>query len=186
MFKSGVRLGPRLIAQTHRNPHLQLHRYTYLKFAFVAFLLAIVGLIVKTWQQSVTPGSALPQTPQVLGVQKETPQPLPYYLYEVQPPDSLFSISEKFQINWDTIATLNKLKEPFALTPGQKLQLPLTVTTRQQQFYDNLKRKIYIVEEGDSFTSIAARLKLSVSELLKANLNIKPDSLKPGQVLHLP
>lgn len=186
MFKSRVHLGPRLIAQTHRNPHFQLHWYTYLKFGVAAFLLAVGGLAVKAWQQSATTGSALPQTPQVLGIQKEIPQPLPYYLYKVQTHDSLFSISEKFQINWDTIATLNNLKEPFDLTPSQKLQLPITAATKQQQLYDNLQNKIYMVEAGDSFSSIAVRLNLSVNELLRANPQLKPDNLKAGQTLQLP
>lgn len=189
MFKTRLRLGPRLIAQTHRNPHLQVHRYTYLKVAAVLLFLASGFLLVKRFLPygSVATTGSLPKKEAVLGAQKEDIQPAPYYQYTAQTPDSLFSISEKFQISWETIVSLNGLKEPFALTPGQQLKLPLNPKTKEQQFSDNLKKKIYIVQSGDSFVSIAQKLNLSVNELLHANPQLTaPDTLKPDQTLKLP
>jgi LysM repeat protein len=129
----------------------------------------------------------LPDTQSVLGVQKEDATPNNYYYYDAQPGDSLFSISEKFQINWETVVQLNSLKEPFTVSTGQKIRLPANAQTTQQQFYDNLKKKLYVVEAGDSFVSIAQKVNASVNELLSANPELKsPQILHPGQILRLP
>jgi LysM repeat protein len=44
--------------------------------------------------------------------------------YTVQKNDTLFSISQKFNISWTTLATLNNLKSPFLVKPGQTLKVP--------------------------------------------------------------
>ncbi len=44
--------------------------------------------------------------------------------YTVQKSDTLFSISQKFNISWTTLATLNNLKSPFLVKPGQILKVP--------------------------------------------------------------
>lgn len=68
-------------------------------------------------------------TPQVLGasdVKSTADQPSQPQIveYTVQKGDTLFNISQKFNISWTTLATLNNLKSPFALKPGQTLQIP--------------------------------------------------------------
>ncbi len=44
--------------------------------------------------------------------------------YKVQKGDTLFNLSQKFNISWTTIATLNNLKSPFSIRPGQILKIP--------------------------------------------------------------
>lgn len=44
--------------------------------------------------------------------------------YTVQKGDTLFNIAQKFNISWTTLATLNNLKSPFYLKPGQTLKVP--------------------------------------------------------------
>jgi hypothetical protein len=44
--------------------------------------------------------------------------------YTVQKGDTLFNIAQKFNISWTTLATLNNLKSPFYLKPGQNLKVP--------------------------------------------------------------
>lgn len=131
--------------------------------------------------------NTLPQDQTVLGAQQSELPPSDYYLYEVQNGDTLFSISTKFQVKWGLIVDMNNLNEPFALDAGQKLKLPTNAITKQQQFYENLKNKIYIVEEGDSFVGIAQKLNVSVTDLLRVNPELRsPNSLRVGQVLRLP
>jgi hypothetical protein len=43
--------------------------------------------------------------------------------YKVKKGDTLFSLSKKFNINWSTIASLNNLKSPFSLKPGQIIKI---------------------------------------------------------------
>jgi LysM repeat protein len=44
--------------------------------------------------------------------------------YTVQKSDTLFNISQKFNISWTVLATLNNLKSPFVVKPGQVLKVP--------------------------------------------------------------
>lgn len=44
--------------------------------------------------------------------------------YEVQKGDTLFNLSQKYNISWVTLANLNNLKSPFTLKPGQMIQIP--------------------------------------------------------------
>ncbi|HLC44874.1 MAG: hypothetical protein A2722_00410 [Candidatus Doudnabacteria bacterium RIFCSPHIGHO2_01_FULL_50_11] len=185
MVRSRVRLGPRLIAQTHRNPFWQ--RFQIYKILGGGLLTILGVFFIYHYHQVTTSTGSLPDAPTVLGAQQEDPSDDNYYYYEAVPGDSLFSLSEKFQINWETIVALNSLQEPFTISLGQKVRLPANAQTKQQQFYDNLKKKIYVVESGDSFVSIAQKVNASINELLAANPDLKsPDLLRPGQILRLP
>jgi LysM repeat protein len=44
--------------------------------------------------------------------------------YTIQKGDTLFSISQKYNINWATLATVNNLTSPFYLQPGEILKIP--------------------------------------------------------------
>ncbi len=65
--------------------------------------------------------------PQVLGATDVKPANSPtvqFIDYKVQKGDTLFNISQKYNINWTTLATLNNLKSPFSLKLGQTLKIP--------------------------------------------------------------
>ncbi len=46
------------------------------------------------------------------------------YYYKVQPGDTITYIGQLYQIDWREIAEANNLKEPYVLTPGDKLCIP--------------------------------------------------------------
>jgi hypothetical protein len=102
-----------------------------LKFsAIVCLVLALVltvnafRLVIKDKNQA---GGAS-QNPQVLGAtdvkQPQNQNAVQFTAYTVQQGDTLFNISQKFNIDWTTLATLNNLKSPFALKPGQIINIP--------------------------------------------------------------
>ena len=186
MRKSRVRLGPHLLAQTSPSPRPERKKYRKI-IGSIILIIAIV-IIVKAFGNDKAPQTAnLPEEPSVLGAQIEDIDPNEEYTYEVQKNDSLFSISERFAVNWEEIVELNNLREPYLLLPGQLIKLPTSQVTKRQQFYDNLKNKIYVVEEGDTFVSIAQKLNISVTDLLRANPDLdSPDFIRIGQVLNLP
>ncbi len=66
--------------------------------------------------------------PQVLGAsdirQQNGGNTAQFTTYTVQKGDTLFDISQKFNIDWSTLADLNNLKSPFDLQPGQTLEIP--------------------------------------------------------------
>ena len=81
-----------------------------------------VSLMVKS-QPSAENGN-----PEVLGtsdIKSQTQDSaIQFTTYTVQKGDTLFNISQKFNISWTTLATLNNLKSPFYLKPGQNLKVP--------------------------------------------------------------
>jgi len=46
--------------------------------------------------------------------------------YKVQPGDTVFSIAQAQNADWQVIATLNNLKPPYAIKIGETLKVPLT------------------------------------------------------------
>ena len=102
-----------------------------LKLAAVLCLVLALGLTLNAIRLIVTGnGQASQETlgPKVLGasdVKNQTnEQTLQFTSYTVLKGDTLFNISQKFNISWNTLATLNNLKSPFYLKPGQTLKVP--------------------------------------------------------------
>ena len=186
MRRSRVRLGSHLLAQSETNTK-KLSGERFFKIAGVIFLVAAFIFTIKSFTGDDGGKTAdLPEEKTVLGAQTEAVVGQDYF-YEVQKSDSLFSISERFRVNWEDIVDLNGLREPFSLQPGQKIKLPTSEVTERQKFYENLKNKIYAVEEGDTFVGIAQKLNVSVTELLRANPDLpSPDFISIGQALNLP
>jgi len=105
-----------------------------LKIAAIVCLVLAAGLTVnsvrlvfKGSSQQNSGGKA--DAPQVLGTSDvKTPgeqnSDIQFVNYTVAKGDTLFNISQKYNISWTTLATLNNLKSPFALKPGQVLKIP--------------------------------------------------------------
>lgn len=66
--------------------------------------------------------------PQVLGAtdnrQEQQVPAVEFIEYKVQKGDTLFNISQKHNIEWGTLATLNNMKSPFTVKPGQVMKIP--------------------------------------------------------------
>ncbi len=61
--------------------------------------------------------------------QKETTNKPSGQTYKVESGDTLFTIGQKFDVDWHEIATANNLKEPYSLKVGQELVIPASSTT---------------------------------------------------------
>jgi LysM repeat protein len=102
-----------------------------LKFAAIACLVLALGLTlnaVRLLVKGKNPPTTSANTPQVLGASdtkaQDGQQSLQFTTYTVQKGDTLFNISQKYNISWTTMATLNNLKSPFYLKAGQQLKVP--------------------------------------------------------------
>ncbi len=89
--------------------------------------------------------------------------------YRVQSTDSLWSISQRFDITVDQLVNWNQLSVP-TIYPGQHL---------------HVTDPFYIVQDGDTLSEIAEKTESSVKEIKKAN-GLKTDFLQPGQKLWVP
>ena len=126
-FKNQLELSPRLKSGVGRN----YSKNRLLKISSFVFLLLAAGLTVNSlWIVFSRTPSAKTEAgaPQVLGAtdtQTSSSSPSVQFVeYKVKKGDTLFSISQQFNIQWMTIATLNNLKSPFSLKPGQTIKIP--------------------------------------------------------------
>lgn len=96
-----------------------------------------------------------------------------YEIYTVVKGDSLWLISQKYDVPVDDLIELNNL-ETVNLQIGDKLKIPKATS-----------KKTYIVQKGDSLWSIAKDYNISVEELKLAN-NLTSNLLSIGQQLIIP
>lgn len=86
--------------------------------------------------------------------------------------DTLWSISNRYEIAMRDIANANKLSAPFLLNEGQRLRLPPPPK--------------YRVRNGDTLYGVSRLFGTSTSEVARLNNLSSPYTLKVGQVLRLP
>ena len=100
--------------------------------------------------------------------------------YTVKSGDTLFNISQSYNIKWDLIAQFNSLQEPYTLHSGQVLRIPQSTTS-------SIPDKIYTIVKGDTLAGIAKRYNITVNDIIAVNPNLqKSDLISIGQVIKLP
>jgi len=118
-------LSPRLKSGVGRN----YSQNQILKLAAIVCLVLALGLTFNAVRLILkNEGNKSDSTPQVLGAtdikQPDQSSTMEFTDYTVQKSDTLFEISQKYNISWSTLAALNNLKSPFYLKPGQILKVP--------------------------------------------------------------
>ncbi len=99
-------------------------------FCFLLTLALAGNAIRLVLRESSADPAANSGLPQVLGASDTrapgttTAPSVQFIEYKVQKGDTLFNVSQRYNINWSTLATLNNLKSPFTLKPGQTLKIP--------------------------------------------------------------
>ena len=117
------------------------------------------------------------QAPEAPAPQPEPPQ---FTEYTVKNGDTLFNISQKYNLRWDSIAQINNLSEPYILHAGQTLKIPQATTSQ-------IKDKIYTIKDNETLVSIAKQFNITVDDIIAVNPNLqKSDLITVGQVIKLP
>lgn len=98
-------------------------------------------------------------------------------IYEVQPGDTLFSISEQFKTSISILQGLNELGENSGIFAGQRILVPLI---------DDSSYDLYIVEATDSLASVSKRFGTSVSRLKTLNGIADERELAAGESILVP
>jgi len=122
--------------------------------------------------------------------------------YIVKPGDSLYSISKSFGVSIETLKTANGL-EGDSIRPKQALSIPSPRAKKVVQVTgkpssspskkpsvetpkrDSEEMVSYVVEKGDTLSSISKKVGLSVEEIKRVN-RLHTSALKIGQVLSFP
>ena len=120
-----------------------------------------------------------PQT-QVLGEATTQTEQAEFTQYIVKSGDTLFNISQEYNIRWDLIAQVNNLSEPYLLHAGEILKIPQTTTS-------SIPNKIYTIKSGDTLVSIAKQFNITVNDIIAVNPNLQQsDLITIGQIIKLP
>jgi murein DD-endopeptidase MepM/ murein hydrolase activator NlpD len=86
--------------------------------------------------------------------------------------DTIYSVSERYDIVMQNIVTYNDLSAPFKLHVGQRLRLP--------------PPERYTVREGDTLYEVSRIFEVSTNDLARVNRLTPPYAITRGQVLTLP
>ena len=93
--------------------------------------------------------------------------------YKVQTGDSLWSISQKFNISVDALLTANNVKNVHYLNIGEELRIP------------NISGVFYKVKRGDNLSSIALKYSVRVNDIADVN-DLDSATIQVGQTLFIP
>ncbi|MBI4050717.1 MAG: LysM peptidoglycan-binding domain-containing protein [Candidatus Doudnabacteria bacterium] len=118
LLKNRIRLSRHLRAQTTPYPNAVkwLKRVVFILVIMLGLGIYVVARSPKTNQTEILPK-------QILGEQ-ESPPSVQYLLYKVKRGDTLFNISQRYSVSWQTLAEINNLPTPYTLKVGQEIKIP--------------------------------------------------------------
>ncbi len=102
-------------------------------------------------------------------------------IYVVEEGDSLSTIAAKFNMKTNVLRELNNMKKSSMLRIGKKLTIPYS-----QKKIDVISRAEYVIEKGDTLSSIAQEFNLTSKAIKKFNHLKKGSTIRLGQKILLP
>ena len=110
--------------------------------------------------------------------------------YTVVKGDTLWSISQRYDVKMNSIISTNNLKEISRLSIGQKLKLPITnmdIAKAEGYSQDAAAEEIvYYVKKGESLWSISREYNVKLEAIIAANSIADASKISAGQQLRIP
>ena len=94
-------------------------------------------------------------------------------IHVVQPGETLFNISQRYNVPLNQIIAVNQLESPNQLAPGLSLLIPSA-------------NKTHIVQRGETLLQIAQKFGTTVQAIAQANQITDPSRIYPGMILIIP
>ncbi|PVH80389.1 carbohydrate-binding module family 50 protein, partial [Cadophora sp. DSE1049] len=127
--------------------------------------------------QIVVPATSTPMQPAPPVPQ---PQPAPSGKYTIQVGDTFTTIAAKLGTTATALQAANPgINVPSTTQPNPGPVAPTPAPTGPST-------STYVIQAGDTFTTIAGKFNVSVAAIEAANPNVKPTSLQVGQTINLP
>ena len=101
-------------------------------------------------------------------------------VYVVRTGDSMWKISQRFNVPLNNLLAANGLNKKSRIQPGQRLNIPGGISTTTNQ-----KSTVHIVRRGDTLYALAKRYRTDISIIKKAN-SMGDNVLHPGEQLIIP
>jgi LysM repeat protein len=140
------------------------------------------GLLPATLELTPYPSVTRLPTNTPTGTPLPTPTPLTHV---VEAGDTLEFIAQLYGVSVDKLIDLNEVKDVRALSVGQSLTIP----ARQGPEWEPNplpSLMIYVVNEGDTLSSISFEIGTPMEAIEAANPNLKLDLIYPGQEIVVP
>ena len=106
-------------------------------------------------------------------------------LYTVVKGDTLSEIAQKFGTTVQEIASVNGIKNPNLIFPGQVFRI-FTNTNINGNVTNEVSHVVYTVKRGNTLSGIARRFGVSVQSIVDLNQIPNPNLIFPGQKFRIP
>ena len=116
--RNKIRLSKTLHAQTTPYPRMKTW---FVRAIFVSAFLAVSVIYIAARPNETPATVSAPK--EILGEQQSSP-PAELETYVIKKGDTLFNVSQKYGLSWQTLAEINNLTEPYLLKIGQRLKIP--------------------------------------------------------------
>ncbi len=108
--------------------------------------------------------------------------PLGSLPYNINPGDTLGSIARRFSTTVESILLDNPELDPYNLTVGQRI----CISQGERELPECASGNFYVIQRGDTLSSIANAFNISIRELLSVNQTLNPNNLVIGRVICIP
>lgn len=112
-----------------------------------------------------------------------------FIVHAVQPKETLYAISKKYEITLDALLNANPQIREEGLKANSHVKIPLAkIEPEQEEFIQSAELdslQAHIVEKGQTLYSISKKYGVSVAELTEANSELV-DGLKEGMAIRIP
>jgi len=102
--------------------------------------------------------------------------------YTVRDHETLYKISQYYNIGLDDLIAANPEFDPDHLQTGDLLRIPLFLQVVDYP----VNCEPYEIQEGDTLYKLSQRFNIKTNGILKSNPHINPDGLLPGQMICIP
>ena len=104
--------------------------------------------------------------------------------HRIREGETLSQIAKAYQINTEAISLVNGLSRSELIIAGHKLIIPLTLERERLALFSIKGRRIrYVIQKGDTITSVAGDFDVSTASLCRWNKLRRRSRLRPGRRL---
>lgn len=130
-------------------------------------------------------GGAFAQTPSVKSAEVVRIADTDYYLHEVMPGETVYSLSKLYNIPEERVYEDNPAVKEGGLKAGEKIKIVCVEVPEINMSKRKMQRTFttHVVESGETTYSISKRYSLSINTLIQDNPGLDPAHLKRGQEL---
>ncbi len=100
--------------------------------------------------------------------------------YEVKKGDTIWGISQKFDVNYKKVIEVNKMSNPGLIYPGDTIIIP------KKKKDDSDKKKKYEVKKGDTIWGISQKFDVNYKKVIEVNKVSNPGLIYPGDEIIIP